>query len=227
MSKHELKQLIRQKLRAYFDGLDFTFRAYAGERDTFTLYKQDGVTQLYLDYKSSGSHYFSKVCISIFDIERMIVELGLPNHDFSERLKKKDYSLTTIYDSQNLTTYNSKERPVQTAQDAESYSQSIIQYMEQYGLAFAQRYSYLPNVLAEMNRLEMEGKLWREIIDGQAEYFFRGLIISKLCNDSKHSQKLEYTDSVFLDAQYNLNDWLPYYELLKLKLKTLQPQQNL
>jgi hypothetical protein len=92
-------------------------------------------------------------------------------------------------------------------------------------LEFTEYYSHLPNVLAEMNRLEAEGKYWNGILGGLADYLFRGLIISKLCNDDDFERKVQYCDEK-LNSRPSLAIWLPYYEKLKARLQNLQPMYN-
>lgn len=221
ISKRDQKQIIRRQLKSYFDDFNFVFEDGTADQDTFTLMTKWGMIGISLDYKTSGRHYFSKVYISHFNVEQIIVELGLPNHDFSSRLKSKDYSLTTVFDSQTDLGYSSERYPVQTINQVEDYSQSIIKYMEQQGWAFTKSYSYLPNVLTEMNRLEVQGKYWNGVrgegglLDGGSSSFFRGLIVSKLCNDSDYGRKVEMVDKIFDD---NADEWFLYYNQLKHQL---------
>jgi|GEM_PF-5568501 len=226
ISIQDQKQLIRQHLKLYFDDFNFVFKDHTAGRDTFTLRTEWGVVEISLDYKTSGRHYFSKVYLSHFRVEQNVLEIGLPNHDFSARLRIGDYSLTSVFDSQAVLGYDSEKSPVQTLHQVKVFGQSIIDYMEQAGWAFAQQFSHLPNVLTEINRLELEGRLWRDILSGQADYFFRGLIISKLCSDPEFTRKVSYVDTVFFDPQYNLEEWLPHYRRLKEKLLTLEPLEN-
>jgi hypothetical protein len=75
-----------------------------------------------------------------------------------------------------------------------------------------------------MNRLEREGKYWAEILTGWPD-FFRGLIISKLCNDTDFERKQNLMDEKFNIPK--LKKQLPYYEKLKRRLKTLKPIYNI
>ncbi len=98
--------------------------------------------------------------------------------------------------------------------------------MEMEGLPFIEHYSYLPNVLTEMNRLEKEGKYWHEILGGRLEHVFRGLIISKLCNDYDYERKFKRWEEIICgNSKYE--KWYPYLKKLKEKLATLKPIYNL
>ena len=74
-----------------------------------------------------------------------------------------------------------------------------------------------------MDRLEAEGLYWKEILSGGPDYLFRGVIISKLCNDPQYDQKLSFVDSLMQD----LDEWQPYWEKLKAVLHTIEPKYSL
>ncbi|MGV4528957.1 hypothetical protein [Ornithobacterium rhinotracheale] len=75
-----------------------------------------------------------------------------------------------------------------------------------------------------MDELTAQGKYWHEILSGSADYLFRGLIISKLCNDPNYNEKIKYTDKIFYDKP---DEWIPYYEKLKERLKSVEPKYNI
>lgn len=121
-----------------------------------------------------------------------------------------------------------EDRPLETKKQVQEYAKAIKQYTETNGKAFLDKYSYLPNLLIEMDKLEQEGKGWYEIIDGMGSYLFRVLIISKLCNDPDFDRKLSICDNNFNTNPILIRDgWHPYYEQLKLKLSALSPKYNL
>ena len=74
-----------------------------------------------------------------------------------------------------------------------------------------------------MDNLENQGKYWKEILVGLADYDFRGLIISKLCNDPNFDTKVKSRDEIFYKIP-QLSEWIPYYEKLKERLKTIEPK---
>jgi len=154
------------------------------------------------------------------------MRIGHPNVDFSEDIRKRDFSQSTLFDREKQVEYNLDEYPIITTERAEKYAGAIIKYMEKYGWTFFQQYSYLPNVLIKMNQLESEGKYWATILSGQADYFLRGLLIAKLCNDPQFKEKLSYVDNIFFDPKNNLEIWLPYYNRFKERLFTIKPKYD-
>ena len=95
--------------------------------------------------------------------------------------------------------------------------------MEESGKKFIETFGQLPNILKEIDRLEAEGKYWREFIGGGPDHLFRVLIISKLCNVPNYQKKLERIKPAF---ENGLPDWRPYWEKLLTKLETLKPIYN-
>ena len=79
-----------------------------------------------------------------------------------------------------------------------------------------------------MDELTAQGKTWQNmengILSGSLDAQFRGLIISKLCNDIGFDDKISMCNEIFSREQYK--DWLPYYEKLKEHLKSVEPIYN-
>ncbi|MBC6111321.1 hypothetical protein ACFOG5_08915 [Pedobacter fastidiosus] len=176
-------------------------------------------------YTRTDLHEISPLRIHFREVENIIKEVGEPNYDYS--LEPREYLFGSI-SKEFSDTYNQKfsELDLKTINGFEQWAHLIIDYMEGEGKAFMEHYSYLPNVLKEMDRLEAEGKYWNEIIIGLADYDFRGLIISKLCNDLDYDKKVASRDEVFYNIP-QLSEWLPYYENLKQKLKSVEPIYNI
>ena len=197
------------------------------QNSNFRFFKDNTLEQFTIyGLTSSKCHSFVHE-FAFLDIEDLILEIGLPNTELSIYKAKKHYLLTVRNNQINLT-YNTEERSVQTEQDCIDYCQSIIAYMETDGEAFVEKYSYLPNVLKEMNRLAAEGKYWNGmygkggILTGGFDSNFRGLIISKLCNDTDYEKKLDWIERRAIENE----KWLPYFERLKERLKSVEPIYN-
>ena len=109
----------------------------------------------------------------------------------------------------------------------EEYVNKIIYYINNEGADFIEHYSYLPNVLAEMDKLKSEGRSWSEILEGGGGHLFKGLIISKLCNDSNYEHKVELVGKICHEIKVNTEEWLSYYEKYKLHLESLEPIYNI
>ena len=100
--------------------------------------------------------------------------------------------------------------------------------METDGKAFVERYSYLPNILEEMDILTTNGQYWKDSILGwSGEPYFRGLIISKLCNDTKYRSKIDLLESIYYPPENKLQDFIPYFKKLRKRLESIEPIYNI
>lgn len=106
-----------------------------------------------------------------------------------------------------------------------AYLDWYIGYLLGEGLEFLNYYSYLPNVLKKMDELDKTNTYWGEdkvgILSWGAAYFI-GLVISKLCNDSKYDEKLERLNAYYSEDE-NEED-LPVFEKLKEILERVEPR---
>jgi hypothetical protein len=184
----------------------------------FRKIKDKHVFEVFFNFVDSGFSAFSRMLITHLKVEEIIMEVGIPTNRF-EAQKKGEEFLWTVHDKENQLAYDANKQGLKTEADAEAFGRAAVEYLDQSGLAFAEKYSSLPNVLARMEELEKEGKYWKDILAGGPEYFFRGLIISKLCEDPDYERKLTYADELFLPN--TSEKWKPYYAQLKAKLKNL------
>lgn len=182
--------------------------------------------EIYFNFKNNGDIYVSSLQISFSEIENIILEIGLPTIILDKYISRK-YFLTTIKDSFFTKCFNEKYRyySFKTEAEVQEFSDWLIHYLSTKGFAFVEHYSFLPNVLAKMNQLMEDGKYWAEILSGQVDNVFRGLIISKLCGDKEFVNKLKYWNEKIY-ANENIKEWIPYFEKLKEKLKTIEPKYN-
>lgn len=182
--------------------------------DTYSRNEPFGFSRIQFKFTQDGYLSFSKAVLSFFDVEKLIIDVKSPINDYVPYIKK-GYFPATIHDSQGPLDYDVTLNPIRFKDKAEAFGHAYAEYLQTAGLAFIEKYSYLPNVLTEMNRLKENGQLWHGILSGGPDYLFRGIIISKLCADKNFNSKMEGVDSFFYDAQYELSDWIPYYEKLK------------
>ena len=188
--------------------------------------QEDRAIIFYFNFLDLGDIAFSKICISIKKVEDIVFEIKKPGQNYDMIDNKRDFLLTVI---DKITSYPEGYRdwggyPIKTWEDIEKFTDWIIHYLEYEGKAFIEKYSYLPNILTEMDRLQSEGKYWHNIISGSEENLFRGLIISKLCNDIRYNEKLLFVRKAIYDE--GLNDLIPYYEKLKARLESVEPISN-
>ncbi|MFV8355395.1 hypothetical protein ACNQGB_04315 [Flavobacterium sp. XS1P32] len=221
MNLKQQEKLFKELLDKHFLPKGFIyFHEY--QNTNYRKFNDEITLQNTLYATSSGWHSFVNE-ISFKKTEKIIYEIGLPNIDFST-YSKNDLTCT-IRDNEFDIKFPTKGiHPIETEADCIEYCQRIVNYMENEGKQFIEKYSYLPNVLSEMDRLESEGKYWKEILAGGPENLFKGLIIAKLCNDINFQKKLNYVDKIFYDDP---DEWIPYYEKLKERLKTVMPIYNI
>ena len=109
-----------------------------------------------------------------------------------------------------------------------AYLDWYIGYLLGEGQEFLDYYSYLPNVLKKMDELEGKNICWSDkhygILDWGRNADFIGIIISKLCNDSKYDEKLERLNAYYSEDE-NEED-LPVFEKLKEILERVEPRYN-
>ncbi|MFV8355398.1 hypothetical protein ACNQGB_04340 [Flavobacterium sp. XS1P32] len=226
MTGKQLEKILKNQLTDYFKEKNYKF-SHEYENTYYT--KKESLYDIKLEVQSKSSSIgYADFNLTFWNIEDIILEIGLPNRTL-KRMLEIYKNFTTIQDIgvRTIVKYD-KLNPIETEADCIEYCQRIVNYMENEGAQFIEKYSYLPNVLSEMDRLESEGKYWNEILTGMAEHRFRGLIISKLCNDKRFFVKQEMLDAKFSTIPLLVNNgWLPYYEKLKERLKTVEPIYNI
>ena len=159
----------------------------------------------------------------IYCVENIILEIKHPNKDFDGFLaKKNEYSITLgdvdgVFDIDNDFEFLTEEH-------IEYYVEKIEEYIQTDGQKFIETYSYLPNILKKMDELVDIGGYWSDLLTGGVPHLFKGLIISKLCNDPNFYNKIIFVDNIF--ATEDISEYLPYYEKLKERLKSVEPIYN-
>lgn len=225
MKKSDKKEYIFEKLNEIL--LPQGYELFKGGPDpTYVLKTENIVVNFFFSFKDLGYIDFSNLSISIKVIEEIIFEVKVPNNNY-DFVDNKKYFLNTIYDKDMFIPdnyYRGIGYDVENQEQLEFFTNWIINYLQTSGKEFIENYSYLPNILKKMDELQAEGKYWSEILSGSDNNLFRGLIISKLCNDINYEEKVKYIDSIFYETPDN---WLPYYEKLKLRLNTVEPIYNL
>ena len=199
------------------------FKGYKSGGDPAYLLKfEDRVISFFMNFKDAQWIAISGIKISILLVEQYIIEIFGKDYIMEKYFyDKKKYFLTTINDKNFTNKFDSIE--LNTEYEIINFTNWYIKYLETDGQKFIETYSYLPNILNKMDELLAEGKYWSEILSGCEDNLFRGLNISKLCNDKNYNKKIEYVDSIFYESP---DDWIPYYEKLKERLKSVEPIYN-
>ena len=221
MLKSERKKIVFKEFDEYLKPLNF--KGYKSGGDPAYLLKfEDRVISFFMNFKDAQWIAISGIKISILLVEQYIIEIFGKDYIMEKYFyDKKKYFLTTINDKNFTNKFDSIE--LNTEYEIINFTNWYIKYLETDGQKFIETYSYLPNILNKMDELLAEGKYWSEILSGCEDNLFRGLIISKLCNDKNYNKKIEYVDSIFYESPA---DWLPYYEKLKERLKSVEPIYN-
>ena len=221
MLKSERKKIVFKEFDEYLKPLNF--KGYKSGGDPAYLLKfEDRVISFFMNFKDAQWIAISGIKISILLVEQYIIEIFGKDYIMEKYFyDKKKYFLTTINDKNFTNKFNSIE--LNTEYEIINFTNWYIKYLETDGQKFIETYSYLPNILKKMDELLAEGKYWSEILSGCEDNLFRGLIISKLCNDKNYNKKIEYVDSIFYESP---DDWIPYYEKLKERLKSVEPIYN-
>ncbi len=162
------------------------------------------------------------------EVELILQRVADENYHRSWDIYRGTILTPTIRDSSFIAKYHLSV--IDTEEKVEEFCNWYIEYINDEGADFVHHYSYLPNVLKRMHELEEEGLSWQNpgkgILAGSIDAFFRGLIISKLCNDSRLDSKVEFCDKYLYDGTND--EWVPYYEKLKAEvLPTIEPKYNL
>ena len=221
MLKSERKKIVFKEFDEYLKPLNF--KGYKSGGDPAYLLKfEDRVISFFMNFKDAQWIAISGIKISILLVEQYIIEIFGKDYIMEKYFyDKKKYFLTTINDKNFTNKFDSIE--LNTEYEIINFTNWYIKYLETDGPRFIETYSYLPNILNKMDELLAEGKYWSEILSGCEDNLFRGLIISKLCNDKNYNKKIEYVDSIFYESP---DDWIPYYEKLKERLKSVEPIYN-
>ena len=185
----------------------------------YMLDKDNAKYKFYLNFSDMGDLYFSKYYIELKEVTKIlkrVFDLDNPLIDF----RQANIHPTINDKSKNPFIYNI----IDNYRELKIFTDWVIDYLENDGKQFIETYSYLPNVLKRMDELVAFGEYWTGILCGGVPHLFEGLIISKLCNDPKMDEKIEYVDKIF--STKDISEYLPNYIKLKEQLPSIQPLYN-
>ena len=229
LTKKEKKEYVFKKLNEILKPQGY-YLVKTGLDPSFILKGKDKIVYFFFNFKDMGQIAFSKLMISIKIVEEIIFEIKEPDQDYSH-IDNKKYFLTTVFDGETKMPegyYRGIGYDINSQEDLVFFTEWILNYLKTDGQKFIETYSYLPNILKKMDELTAQGKTWQNmengILSGSLDAEFRGLIIAKLCNDPNFQKKVEMCDTVFNESCYE--EWLPYYEKLKERLKSVEPIYN-
>lgn len=180
-----------------------------------------------------GYVQLSNISVVIKEIEPYISEcIGnervIPG---GRRIDNKIIFRKTIEEHSDITKYY--YHVVETEDDVNMVVDYFLDYLFGTAKNFVETYLYLPNIVRKIEDFISEDIDWNYNEDAELfgiyDGYFRGLIISKLCNDPKFEEKLKYVDDMF--QEYNADFWggnfTSDYEKLKQLLPTIEPKYSM
>lgn len=222
MLKSERKKIVFKEFDLYFNPLGYKGIKTGGD-PTYVLKTKDFVVTFFMNFLDVGGIDISGIRMSILEVENHIINLfGKQYISDKYFYDEKRYFLDTISDKKRLDKFSNVE--LKTEIEVLDFVQWYINYFEKEGKHFIETYSYLPNILKKMDELVNTGGYWSDLLTGGVPHLFKGLIISKLCNDPNFYNKIIFVDNIF--ATEDISEYLPYYEKLKERLKSVEPIYN-
>ena len=225
LTKKEKKEYVFKKLDEVLKPQGY-YLVKTGLDPSFILKENDKIVYFFFNFKDMGQIAFSKLMISIKIVEEIIFEIKEPDQDYSH-IDNKKYFLTTVFDGDTKMPdgyYRGIGYDINSQEDLVFFTEWILNYLKTDGQKFIETYSYLPNILKKMDELVDTGGYWSDLLTGGVPHLFKGLIISKLCNDPNFYNKIIFVDNIF--ATEDISEYLPYYEKLKERLKSVEPIYN-
>lgn len=215
--KHEVVDRLKKEL------YDLGF-VYVSESPGYFMYKPNEEVQVdfFLGLSTKVvQQKVSRLGVGFVEVERILLKVGsLPSFDVqSVKSKGKVRNTIRLNDPrvQSLLFYD-----VDSKETLDVFVKNIISYIVNHGLPFYERYSTLENVLDKMKELRREGKLWNQILDGGPEFLFKGLIISKLCQDTEFDELQSYVEKLVTE-QLKDQAWVDAFESMKVVLSNTYP----
>ena len=222
MLKSERKKIVFKEFDLYFNPLGYKGIKTGGD-PTYVLKTKDFVVTFFMNFLDVGGIDISGIRMSILEVENHIINLFGKQYICDKYFyDEKRYFLDTISDKKRLDKFSNVE--LKTEIEVLDFIQWYINYFEKEGKHFIETYSYLPNILKKMDELVDTGGYWSDLLTGGVPHLFKGLIISKLCNDPNFYNKIIFVDNIF--ATEDISEYLPYYEKLKERLKSIEPIYN-
>ena len=233
MLRSEKKKIIFKRLGAKLKPLGW--KAYkSGYNPTYVLDSGFYKVSFYMGFSDYGYVWFENVEIAINEVELYISECIGDSTVYpggSRLIDNKTEFRKTLNDHTDIGKYS--EYAVETEDDVNMVVDYFLGYLFGTAKKFVETYLYLPNIVRKMEELDKENIFWfkydKGIIWGGMEGFFRGLVISKLCDDPLFEDKVKYIDGILYNPEYQNSTklYIPYYEKLKQLLPTIEPKYSM
>ena len=188
---------------------------------------------------SVGKVGFSYISMKINEIELYVSEcIGntevIPGNGMI--IDDKTIFRKTLAENTFLNKY--KDYVIETEGDVNMVVDYFLDYLFGTAKKFVETYLYLPNIVRKMDELTSKNIYWMSggdisemSIVGRYDCFFRGLIISKLCNDPLFEDKVKFVEADIVETEREKTPhWENYrsdYEKLKQLLPTIEPKYSM
>jgi hypothetical protein len=205
IEKNEIKEYLKSSLTDFFKQHGYGYKPNINGLPGFLKKASYGFNMVAFSIRSSGSTDFWRMTQRHDEVEKIIEQIGLPDRAY---LTKYEF---TCYDSFSALIGRSDFK---SESELAEFAEDVKQYMISSGIPFADKYSRLENILEKINELESTGTPYNQFLGAGNEYFYRILIVSKMCNDPDYDNKCEKVLNALSQSE-KLKQWIPGFEKLK------------
>ncbi|WP_417443434.1 hypothetical protein [Joostella sp.] len=163
LSKKIRKQILHKSLDGILKPKGYKL-INTGLDPRYILKLENKVEFIFFNFKDAGSVSTSELLVSISEVESIILEIELPNFDLTSYKERKKYFFSTIKDIVFNNEFDEKYylKAPKTEVEMEAMATWLVNYLQTRGFAFAEHYSYLPNILAKMDELDKDEIPWHK-----------------------------------------------------------------
>ncbi len=224
MIKSDSKKIVFKRLDAALKPLGWKSHK-SGYNPSYTYETDKFRVSFDMVFKSQGDFTIGNLNVQIKEVELLL--LKVLDKDFVAPGFCESIPINERFTISARTILEENIGTIETEEEANHYLDLYLNYLFKYCKQFLETYLYLPNVVRNMNECMKLDLPWQNHKKGIMEHihdaYFRGLIISKLCNDPDFEGKCLYVENDMKEDPDFWDGMLPYYEKLKDFLPTIEP----